>query len=45
MFIGADAMDETAIGHALDACLLPANAFTPERWTALPDPFPLWEAA
>ena len=45
VFIGADPMDEKAIRHALDACLVPAKSFTPDRWTALPDPFPRWEAA
>ena len=45
VFIGMHPMDEAAIRRDLDACLLPARSFTPEQWTALPDPFPHWEAA
>ncbi len=41
VFIGA-AMDHAAITARLDACLLDADAFTPDAWTALPDPFPRW---
>ena len=43
--IGTDPMDEAALRRTLDACLVPARSFTPEAWTALPDPFPRWEAA
>ncbi|WP_417308491.1 GTP-binding protein [Devosia sp.] len=42
VFIGTDPMDEAALRHALDQCLVPARQFTPERWQALPDPFPAW---
>jgi G3E family GTPase len=42
VFIGMNPMDEAAIRRELDACLVPARAFTPEQWTALPDPFPSW---
>ncbi|HEV2516108.1 MAG TPA: zinc metallochaperone GTPase ZigA [Devosia sp.] len=45
VFIGADPMDEAAIRRDLDACLIPANRFTPEQWTSLADPFPSWTAA
>lgn len=41
VFIGID-MDETRIRARLDTCLLPVNAFTPEMWLGLRDPFPLW---
>ncbi|MBJ6123699.1 GTP-binding protein [Sphingomonas mollis] len=41
VFIGID-MDEAALRRDLDACLVDAAQFTPERWTALPDPFPTW---
>ncbi|MCQ9154481.1 zinc metallochaperone GTPase ZigA [Acidomonas methanolica] len=44
VFIGAD-LDETALRAELDACLLPeepGRAFTPQRYTRLPDLFPLW---
>ena len=26
-------------------CLLPVSAFTPDKWTGLKDPFPLWGEA
>ena len=41
VFIG-HGMDEAALRAALDAALIPANAFTPEAWSDLPDPFPGW---
>ncbi len=44
VFIGID-LDRAAITAALDACLIPALAFTPRRWAGIPDPFPRWEAA
>jgi G3E family GTPase len=42
VFIGIG-MDEARIRAALDACLLPVNALTPEMWMGLRDPFPSWE--
>ena len=42
VFIGADPMDEAWIRAALDACLVDASDFTPQRWKNLPDPFPGW---
>ncbi|HEY4199346.1 MAG TPA: GTP-binding protein [Devosiaceae bacterium] len=44
VFIGLADMDEAAIRRDLDQCLVPATRFTPENWTALPDPFPSWMA-
>ncbi len=41
VFIGIG-MDEARIRSRLDACLLPATALTPLRWSGLPDPFPSW---
>lgn len=41
VFIGAG-MDEAAIRAALDAALMPGEAFTPAQWAGLPDPFPQW---
>jgi len=41
VFIGIG-MDQTRIRAQLDACLLPVNAFTPEMWMGLRDPFPSW---
>jgi G3E family GTPase len=41
VFIGMD-MDEAEIRRALDSCLLVADAFTPDRWCDMPDPFPAW---
>lgn len=43
VFIGID-MDEADIRRRLDACLLPAAAFTPGLWDGLADPFPAWGA-
>lgn len=43
VFIGIS-MDEVRIRRELDACLVESDAFTPEKWTALADPFPAWEA-
>ncbi len=45
VFIGTDPMDEAALRARLDACLVPARAFTPQNWQRLPDPFPRWPAA
>ncbi len=42
VFIGIN-MDEARICRELDSCLIESDAFTPERWSALPDPFPAWE--
>lgn len=41
VFIGSG-LDERAIRAALDAALLPVNAFTPQAWSDLADPFPKW---
>ena len=41
VFIGIG-MDEGAIHAALDACLVEADACTPEAWARLDDPFPAW---
>jgi G3E family GTPase len=41
VFIGSG-MDETALRARLDAALVPATSFTPEAWTGLSDPFPIW---
>ena len=43
VFIGCDPMDEADIRARLDACLVPEQDFTPERWRGLSDPFPSWE--
>lgn len=45
VFIGCDPMDEAAIKHALDACLVDAPALMPKLWQNLPDPFPSWSAS
>jgi G3E family GTPase len=45
VFIGCDPMDEAAIKHALDACLVDAPALMPGLWRNLPDPFPSWSAS
>ncbi|MGO8639156.1 hypothetical protein ACC840_36385, partial [Rhizobium ruizarguesonis] len=42
VFIGADPMDEAWIRKELDACLIRTDAFVPERWRELPDPFANW---
>lgn len=42
VFIGADPMDEAEIRAALDACLVEEQAFVPERWRGLADPFASW---
>ncbi|HEY0124352.1 MAG TPA: zinc metallochaperone GTPase ZigA [Rhizobium sp.] len=42
VFIGADPMDREKITTELDACLIEAETFTPERWRKLPDPFASW---
>jgi G3E family GTPase len=42
VFIGIG-MNADRIRARLDACQVPATAFTPERWTGLRDPFPSWE--
>ncbi|MTH78501.1 GTP-binding protein [Paracoccus aestuariivivens] len=43
VFIGAG-MDQAAISQALDAALVPAPSFEPEKWQGLDDPFPNWGA-
>ncbi len=43
VFIGSDPMDVDWIRRQLDACLVPEEAFTPEKWQGLPDPFASWE--
>jgi len=35
-------MDQQKITAELDACLIEADKFTPERWRNLPDPFASW---
>ncbi|MBB3607603.1 zinc metallochaperone GTPase ZigA [Rhizobium sp. BK602] len=42
VFIGAAPMDRQRITAELDACLVTADTFTPERWRNLPDPFASW---
>ncbi len=42
VFIGTEAMDEAVVRRQLDACLVPARSFAPEKWSSLPDPFPAW---
>ena len=44
VFIGIG-MDEAKIRAALDACLVKADAFEPDRWESLSDPFPMWGEA
>lgn len=41
VFIGIG-MDEAAIRHRLDACLVRDEGYAPERWRNLADPFPSW---
>ena len=43
VFIGADPMSAQKITAELDACLIDADRFTPERWRDLPDPFSSWD--
>lgn len=47
MFIGlADQMDEKAIRAEFDGALTgTVDAYTPDDWRHLPDPFPRWQAA
>ncbi|WP_018900627.1 GTP-binding protein [Rhizobium sp. 2MFCol3.1] len=42
VFIGADPMDEAWIRERLDACLVSAEDFTPDKWRNMPDPFARW---
>ncbi|WP_112973304.1 MULTISPECIES: GTP-binding protein [unclassified Rhizobium] len=42
VFIGADPMDEAWIRERLDACLVGAEEFTPDKWRDMPDPFARW---
>ncbi|MFK0330226.1 GTP-binding protein [Rhizobium sp. NPDC090275] len=42
VFIGADPMDEAWIRDRLDACLVSAVDFTPDKWRDMPDPFARW---
>jgi hypothetical protein len=44
VFIGIG-LDKAAITKALDACLVPTDEFTPEKWERLNDPFPEWGEA
>ena len=44
VFIGTDPMNEARLRAELDACLVEADAFTPELWRNLPDPFTSWTA-
>ncbi|QCO56586.1 GTP-binding protein [Pseudorhodobacter turbinis] len=45
VFIGAD-MDKAAITAALDGALIAdGDAFVPDQWAELPDPFPAWRHA
>jgi len=46
VFIGID-MDEAALRHRLDACLLTDTEMTlgVRGWRFLPDPFPTWQLA
>ncbi|MCM2451369.1 GTP-binding protein [Agrobacterium vitis] len=44
VFIGADPMDEAEIRTRLDACLVPADRFTPGVWRDMRDPFSNWAA-
>ena len=43
VFIGADPMDEALLTAELDACLIDADAFEPELWRGLADPFASWD--
>jgi G3E family GTPase len=42
VFIGTHPMNEIRIRAELDSCLVDADAFAPEDWAGLPDPFPDW---
>jgi G3E family GTPase len=44
VFIGADPMNEVEIRAQLDACLVPADGFTPAAWRNMEDPFAPWAA-
>ncbi len=44
VFIGAG-MDEATLRAKLDACLVPAERFTPKAWAEMADPFPVWRRA
>lgn len=44
VFIGIG-MNKARITEALDACLVHATDFTPERWNDMHDPFPAWGEA
>jgi len=44
VFIGIG-LDKAGITKALDACLVPTDEFTPEKWERLNDPFPAWGEA
>jgi G3E family GTPase len=44
VFIGLG-LDKAAITKALDACLVPADDFTPHKWERMNDPFPAWGEA
>ena len=43
VFIGSDPMSEARIRAQLDACLIDTEAFTPDAWRHLPDPFASWD--
>lgn len=45
VFIGAHPMNEVRIRAELDACLVDTEAFEPQHWNGLPDPFPNWRSA
>ena len=44
VFIGIG-MDEARIRRELDACLLQSDAFEPDTWAGMADPFPAWGEA
>jgi G3E family GTPase len=44
VFIGIG-LNKAAITTALDACLVPSEEFTPDKWESLNDPFPVWGEA